>query len=132
MAPHLWTGEDGEAAALLLASLAEQGSGFETEHDSFPRVLSQLLAGKTVRRAWQTHPRLAILGPVEARMQSADRLILGGFNEGNWPPRPEVDPWTNAEMRRTAGLQPHNWRTGLSAHALRPLEVPIWQSPLRI
>ncbi len=49
-------------------------------------------------------------------MQSADRLILGGFNEGNWPPRPEVDPWTNAEMRRTAGLQPHNWRTGLSAH----------------
>ena len=49
-------------------------------------------------------------------MQSADRLILGGFNEGNWPPRPEVDPWTNAAMRRTAGLQPHNWRTGLSAH----------------
>ena len=115
-AVHLWTGEDGEAAALLLASLAEQGSGFETDRDSFPRILSQLLAGKTVRRAWQTHPRLAILGPVEARMQSADRLILGGFNEGNWPPRPEVDPWTNAEMRHTAGLQPHNWRTGLSAH----------------
>ncbi len=113
---HLWTGEDGEAAALLLASLAEQGSGFETDRDSFPRILSQLLAGRTVRRAWQTHPRLAILGPVEARMQSADRLILGGFNEGNWPPRPEIDPWTNAEMRRAAGLQPHNWRTGLSAH----------------
>ena len=113
---HLWKDEDGEAAALLLASLAEQGDGFEADRESFPQILAQLLAGKTVRRAWQTHPRLAILGPVEARMQSADRLILGGFNEGNWPPRPEIDPWTNAEMRRAAGLQPHNWRTGLSAH----------------
>ncbi|MEK9553903.1 MAG: PD-(D/E)XK nuclease family protein, partial [Alphaproteobacteria bacterium] len=49
-------------------------------------------------------------------MQSADRVILGGFNEGNWPPRSEIDPWMNAEMRQAAGLQPHNWRTGLSAH----------------
>ena len=113
---HLWKDEDGEAAALLLASLAEQGEGFEADHDSFPQILSQLLAGRTVRRAWQAHPRLAILGPVEARMQSADRLILGGFNEGNWPPRPDIDPWTNAEMRQAAGLQPHNWRSGLSAH----------------
>ena len=113
---HLWDHEDGKAAAMLLASLAEQGEGFATDIESFPHIIAQLLAGKTVRRTWQTHPRLAILGPVEARMQSADRLILGGFNEGNWPPRPEVDPWTNAEMRRAAGLQPHNWRTGLSAH----------------
>ena len=113
---HLWANEDGEAAATLLASLAEQGDGFATDVESFPHIMAQLLAARTVRRVWQTHPRLAILGPVEARMQSADRLILGGFNEGNWPPRPEIDPWTNAEMRRAAGLQPHNWRTGLSAH----------------
>ena len=115
-AVHLWAHEDGEAAAMLLASLAEQGEGFATDRDSFPHIMTQLMAERTVRRTWQTHPRLAILGPVEARMQSADRLILGGFNEGNWPPRPEIDPWTNAEMRRVAGLQPHNWRTGLSAH----------------
>ncbi|MGC6452292.1 MAG: double-strand break repair helicase AddA [Candidatus Puniceispirillaceae bacterium] len=113
---HLWANEDGEAAATLLASLAEQGEGFATDTGSFPHIMAQLLSGRTVRRSWQTHPRLSILGPVEARMQSADRLILGGFNEGNWPPRPEIDPWTNAEMRRAAGLQPHNWRTGLSAH----------------
>ncbi len=113
---HLWANEDGEAAAMLLASLTEQGEGFATDIESFPHIMAQLLADRTVRRTWQTHPRLAILGPVEARMQSADRLILGGFNEGNWPPRPEIDPWTNGEMRRAAGLQPHNWRTGLSAH----------------
>ena len=113
---HVWGGEDGDAAAKLLSTLAEHGAVYAADPASFPQILAQLMASKTVRRSWQTHPRLAILGPVEARMQSADRLILGGFNEGNWPPRPEIDPWMNAEMRRAAGLQPHNWRTGLSAH----------------
>ena len=113
---HIWANEDGESAAALLASLAEHGGSFEADTGSFPQILAQMMAARTVRRTWQTHPRLSILGPVEARMQSADRLILGGFNEGNWPPRPEIDPWMNAEMREAAGLQPHNWRTGLSAH----------------
>ena len=109
---HIWANEDGESAAALLASLAEHGGSFEADTGSFPQILAQMMAARTVRRTWQTHPRLAILGPVEARMQSADRLILGGFNEGNWPPRPEIDPWMNAEMREAAGLQAHNWRTG--------------------
>ena len=113
---HIWSGEDGEAAAQLLAALTAHGAIYATDPASFPQIMAQLMASRTVRRSWQTHPRLAILGPVEARMQSADRLILGGFNEGNWPPRPEIDPWMNAEMRRAAGLQPHGWRTGLSAH----------------
>ena len=116
-AMHLWGHEDdGRAAASLLAALTEQGSDFEIDVESFPPVLSQMMDTRTVRSARLKHPRLAILGPVEARMQSADRIILGGFNEGNWPPRPEIDPWTNAEMRQAAGLQPHSWRTGLSAH----------------
>ncbi|MGB2000700.1 MAG: double-strand break repair helicase AddA [Candidatus Puniceispirillaceae bacterium] len=113
---HVWANEDGEAAARLLVALTEHGAVYAADPASFPQILTQLMASRTVRRRWQTHPRLAILGPVEARMQSADRLILGGFNEGNWPPRPEIDPWMNAEMRAAAGLQPHNWRTGLSAH----------------
>ncbi len=113
---HVWKDEDGDAAAKLLAAVAEHGAVYAADPASFPQILAQLMASRTVRRRWQTHPRLAILGPVEARMQSADRLILGGFNEGNWPPRPEIDPWMNAEMRQAAGLQPHNWRTGLSAH----------------
>ena len=113
---HVWAGEDGAAAASLLASLSEHGAIHDADPMSFPQILAQLMSSRSVRQSWQTHPRLAILGPVEARMQSADRIILGGFNEGNWPPRPEIDPWMNAEMRRVAGLQPHNWRTGLSAH----------------
>ena len=115
-AARAWWGDDGRAAADLLSAMVAQGGSFEADTASFPHILKTLMDGKTVRPSWPAHPRLSILGPVEARMQSADRLIIGGFNEGNWPPRPETDPWMNAEMRQSAGLLPHNWRSGLSAH----------------
>jgi len=51
-----------------------------------------------------------------ARAVDAHRLILAGFNEGNWPPRPDIDPWMNSAMRAAVGLPPKNWRSGLSAH----------------
>ena len=51
-----------------------------------------------------------------AQAVGAHRLILAGFNEGNWPPRPDIDPWMNSVMRAAVGLPPKNWRSGLSAH----------------
>ena len=36
------------------------------------------------------HPRLFIWGLLEARLQHADLLVLGGLNEGTWPPRGAV------------------------------------------
>ena len=51
-----------------------------------------------------------------AQAVGAHRLILAGFNEGNWPPRPDIDPWMNSTMRLAVGLPPKNWRSGLSAH----------------
>ena len=51
-----------------------------------------------------------------AQAVGAHRLILAGFNEGNWPPRPDMDPWMNSAMRAAVGLPPKNWRSGLSAH----------------
>ena len=61
-------------------------------------------------------PRLAILGTVEARMQSADHIILGSLNEGNWPPAQDHDPWTNQTIRTALKLPDRRWRVGLSAH----------------
>ena len=40
-----------------------------------------------VRPRFGRHPRLAIWGLLEARLQQADLVVLGGLNEGIWPPQ---------------------------------------------
>ena len=51
-----------------------------------------------------THPGIAIWGTLEARVQSADLVILGGLNEGIWPRLPGADPWLGRGIRRALGL----------------------------
>ena len=69
-----------------------------------------------VRRPETTDVRVHIYGPLEARLQTIDRVVLGGLNEGTWPPRPRSDPWLSRPMRRDLGLDPPERRIGLSAH----------------
>lgn len=113
----LWTGEAGEAAAGFVASVVEAADGLAPlPGDAYPALLDALLAGRVVRPRYGTHPRLSILGPLEARLQHADRVILGGLNEGIWPHDAAVDPWMSRPMQRDFGLPtPERW-IGLSAH----------------
>ena len=60
--------------------------------------------------------RVRIFGPLEARLQTIDRVVLGGLNEGTWPPETRSDPWLSRPMRRDLGLDPPERRIGLSAH----------------
>ena len=62
------------------------------------------------------HPDLMIWGTLEARVQGADLVILGGLNDGIWPQLPPPDPWLNRPMRQEAGLLLPERRIGLSAH----------------
>ncbi|MEL6210637.1 MAG: PD-(D/E)XK nuclease family protein, partial [Pseudomonadota bacterium] len=57
-----------------------------------------------------------IWGALEARVQGADLMILGGLNEGIWPAADAADPWLNRRLRAEAGLRLPDRRTGLSAH----------------
>ena len=117
----IWDGVDGQMSSNLLRSLATDGYDNTIDSGDMPQIMHQLLNSETVYPHGNSHPRLSILGAVEARMHPAQvvgahRLILAGFNEGNWPPRPDADPWMNSAMREAAGLPPQNWRNGLSAH----------------
>ena len=71
---------------------------------------------KIFRSSYGTHPRLNIWGLLEARLQDADFVCLGGLNEGNWPSDPIADPWMSLQMRESFGLPSQNKRIGLSAH----------------
>ena len=60
--------------------------------------------------------RVRIYGPLEARLQNVDRVVLGGLVEGIWPPETRSDPWLSRPMRRELGLDLPERRIGLSAH----------------
>ena len=114
---RLWAGDAGEAAAAFFAELIEAAGAMPPlAGRDYPAVLAGLIEGRVVRPRHVRHPRLHIWGPLEARLQHADLMILGGLNEASWPPDPGADPWLSRPMRRRFGLPAPERRIGLSAH----------------
>ena len=112
----LWRGDAGEALTVLLAELIDEGAGLTMSARDYPAFYRSLLAGQVVRPRGAAHPRLFIWGPLEARLQQADVVILGSLNEGVWPRPQEAGPWLSRPMREKLGLSPPERRIGLSAH----------------
>jgi ATP-dependent helicase/nuclease subunit B len=79
-------------------------------------VFDRLLADRTVRPLFDGRARIRILGPLEARLLDCERMVLGGLNEGTWPPETHADAWLNRPMRKKLGLDLPERRIGLSAH----------------
>lgn len=113
----LWADDDGEAGAEITAELRASARLIETTQGAlYADIFNALIADRAVRRSDASHPRLSILGPLEARLQQADLVILGGLNEGVWPQDPPTDPFLSRRMRADLGLPSPERRTGLSAH----------------
>ncbi len=114
---RLWRHDDGEAAAGFIDELRRAADSFvEIPGAEYPALFKTLMAGGVVRPRFGLHPRLAIFGPLEARLQHFDVMILGGLNEGTWPPDPAADPWMSRPMRKLFGLPSPERMIGLSAH----------------
>lgn len=116
-ASPLWAREAGEAAADLFAQLLEASrDGYPVPAGGYPILLAHAFRQRPVRPQAPRHPRLHIWGQLEARLQHADLLILGGLNEGSWPSTLDPGPWLNAAMRVDLGLPPSERWIGLAAH----------------
>ena len=113
----LWLGDAGEMLVGFVADVMEapDASLVMTAGDYRP-FLDQLLRTSVVRPRYRAHPRINIWGPLEARLLSADIMVLGSMNESVWPPTATVDAWLNRPMRSQLGLQPPERRIGLAAH----------------
>lgn len=112
-----WRGAEGEAAARMLSGLITDSAGLDPlSGPDFARLISGLVAAEVVRTGGAAHPRLFILGAIEARLARADRMILAGMEEGVWPRGASIDPFLSRPMRKTLGLPPPERRIGLSAH----------------
>ena len=113
----LWRGEEGRVLSSLMASLMGEAPRFAALGSAeYPALVESFLALAAVRPRRGAHPRLAILGLLEARMADADLTILGGLNEGVWPGIAETGPWLNRPQLQKLGLPLPERRIGLAAH----------------
>ena len=113
----MWRGFDGESVAGLLRDAIAHGAELGAMAPSAaPRVLLRLMQGKEALHASQSDGRIAIWGPLEARLQRRDLMILGGLNEGVWPAPAPQDPFLSRAMRERLGLPSLDQRIGLAAH----------------
>jgi ATP-dependent helicase/nuclease subunit B len=113
-----WRGPDGRLAAELLAELqaSEASRELSVRSDDAVPLLRQLLETRAVRPPYGGHPRIFIWGVLEARLQRADLVVLGGLNEGVWPALLAPDPWLPPKVRATLGMPTLDSRIGLAAH----------------
>lgn len=116
-AGELWQKAAGIEALKLMDELTAEAPHGGTFSAAEYRDLFEALVNKgEVREAVQSHPNIMIWGTLEARVQGADLVILGGLNDGIWPKLPEPDPWLNRSMRKKAALLLPERQIGLSAH----------------
>jgi ATP-dependent helicase/nuclease subunit B len=114
---RLWREVAGEAAARFYNELLDAAADFPSlAGQHYPALFEALSAGAVVRPVYGRHPRLAIWGLVEARLQQADLVVLGGLNEGSWPGAAAYDPWMSRQMRRAFDIAVPERAIGIAAH----------------
>lgn len=114
---------DDEALAQLFDDLAltavEDGTGrsLEGRFSEYPAFFTALARDRSLApEPRATHRRVKILGLLEARLLHVDRAVLGGLDEGVWPPVAQSDAFLNRPMRLKLGLTPPERRIGQTAH----------------
>lgn len=112
-----WARRDGEAVSRWLRRAAEMGEALgKIALNDVGGFLIALGESETVTDPDRKHPQIQILGPLEARLISLDRVILAGLNEGIWPASPGAEAFLPRRFRPELGLPDPEERVGLAAH----------------
>ena len=109
-------GVDTTARAFKELVESHSAAGISVARGDYAEMFHALIAGRVVRRLEIRDARVSILGQLEARLLSIDRVVLGGLNEGTWPGETRNDPWLSRPMRRDLGLDSPERYIGLAAH----------------
>lgn len=83
--------------------------------DEYAAFFAEVSNARETAAHAKPHPRLFLWTPLDARLLSADVIVLGGLNEGCWPRNAEPDPWLSSRDRAFIGLSPPERRIGQAA-----------------
>lgn len=112
----LWRGDDGKIGADFIAELLQKSSLIDDiAPKDYIEILETLMSNIMVRSTSRSHPRIKILGPIEARLNHYDTIIIGECIEGIWPQSPQADPWMSRPMKRQFGLNQPEQQIGVTA-----------------
>jgi ATP-dependent helicase/nuclease subunit B len=123
--PKIWADEYGTACAKLMADLLQMDTETILSFTDYVALIRHHLESLRVHVPRQDHPRVALLGVYEARLTTADVVILAGMNEDIWPGESSIDPWFSRAMRADFGLPSAEAQVGRIAHDL----VQLAQAP---
>lgn len=113
----LWERTAGRDALRVMERMRAEGDfDHPMNFADYRQLFEHVLAGESSRDYETARTDVMIWGTLEARVQGADLVILGGLNEGAWPERPAADPWLNRPLRKQAGLLLPERQIGLAAH----------------
>ncbi len=128
----LWTDDAGEVALDAVETLKSHAdaAGDMGAREYAALFSAHLSRHAEVRDTLLSHPGIRIWGTLEARIQTADIIILAGLNEGVWPETPTPDPWLNRALRVQAGLLLPERQIGLAAHDFQQAaaSAEVWLS----
>src|SRR5215510_13074339 len=113
-----FVGRDGTA---LANAFAEVIASPPAEHlrvalGDYAETFAIAIGNRKVPEPPRNGARISVLGVLEARLTNFDRVVLGGLNEGSWPPDAKTDAWLSRPMRHGLGLDLPERRISLSAH----------------
>ncbi|MEJ0010604.1 MAG: PD-(D/E)XK nuclease family protein [Alphaproteobacteria bacterium] len=111
-------GEGAEAIAEILAGFAAADVLGPLELEAFAPLLATQLEAPWRQPLLSAHPNLAMLTPVEARLQHFDRVILGNLQARLWPGLSRSGPWLNLAQQEALGLPAPQEAASLAAHDL--------------
>ena len=116
--PAAFAGSDGVKLYEAFDDIARANTdaGYVVAQTDYAELFRIAIADRVVRRPEVPNVRVRIYGPLEARLQDVDRVVLGGLVEGVWPPETRPDPWLSRPMRHALGLDLPERRISLSAH----------------
>lgn len=111
------SGEDAGTLDALFDELAASATaGMRFDAESYGFFFAAVAREARLRGPQKAHPRLKILGLLEARLMDADLMLLGGLDETVWPPQARADAFLNRPMRAALGLTPPERKLGQTAH----------------
>lgn len=111
-------GEGAEAVAEALDGLRGADLLGPIDLEAFAALVNEALADDWRGGIHEGHPGIAMLTPVEARLQRFDRVLLANMQDQHWPGLARPSAWLNLAQQQALGLPGAEEHASLMAHDL--------------